>query len=174
MDEKYFLSGTRVMVALDKVGSQYLRTQFRRDARRFLELFLNCILSTVASISVIRQLMRSNCPAIVVSGEHVVPFQLFNKLLNGLVEKGWTRGSEVEACRVEYQSFVQEQLKFERSYTRCRPDVGDVLSFCSAQGGFRAYQHLYKVCIVSNHACCFDFHELLVLPMRLLPFRCSR
>ena len=39
--EQDFLAGTRVMAALDKVGSQYLRTEFRRDARRFLENFVN-------------------------------------------------------------------------------------------------------------------------------------
>ena len=41
IDGKDFLSGTRIMAAVDKVGSQYLRTEFRRDARRFLEEFVN-------------------------------------------------------------------------------------------------------------------------------------
>ena len=45
-DEKDFLANTRVMAALDKVGSQYLQKEFRRDARRFLEDFVNCVLST--------------------------------------------------------------------------------------------------------------------------------
>ena len=49
IDEKDFLSGTRVMAPLDKVGSQYLRTDFFRDARCFLEEFVNCVLSTVPS-----------------------------------------------------------------------------------------------------------------------------
>ena len=82
--------------------------------------------------------------------DDIALFQLFNKLLDGLLEKGWTRGSEVEACRAEYHSFVQEQRRLERSSTRNRPAVGDVLTFCSAQAGFRACQHLYKVCIESN------------------------
>ena len=62
-----------------------------------------------------------------VGGDDVAPFQFFNKLLNGLLEKGWTKGSEVEACQAEYQSFVQEQRQLERLSARSRPDVGDVL-----------------------------------------------
>ena len=37
IDEKDFRAGTRVMGALDKVGSYYLRTEFRRDAPHFLD-----------------------------------------------------------------------------------------------------------------------------------------
>ena len=77
-------------------------------------------------------------------------------LLDGLLEKGWAKGSEVEACRAEYQSFVKEQRQLERSSTRSRPDVGDVLSFCSGQAGFRARRHLYKVCIVAKQTCGFN------------------
>ena len=151
IDDKNFLEGTRVVAALGKVGSQYLQRVFRRDARRFLEDFLNCVLSPVAARSVIGQGLSCFCHAIVVGGDDVAPLQLLNKLLDGLLEKGWTRGSEVEACRAEYQSFVQEQRQMERSSTRSRPDVGDVLSFCSGQASFRARRHLYKVCIVARH-----------------------
>ena len=106
IDEEDFLSGTRVMTALDKVGSQCLQTEFRRDARRFLEEFVNCVLSTVASRSLIGQGLSCFCPAIVIGGDDVAPLHLFNKLLDVLLEKGWTRRSEVEACRAESQSFV--------------------------------------------------------------------
>ena len=75
IDDKDFLAGTRVMAALDKVGSHYLQTEFLRDARRFLEEFVNCVLSTVASRSVIRKGLSCFCPAIVVGGEDVAPFQ---------------------------------------------------------------------------------------------------
>ena len=135
------------MAALGKVSSQYLQKEFRCDALRFLEDFVNCVLSTVAARSIIGKGLSCFCPAIVVSGDDVAPLQLFNKLLDGLLEKGWTKGSGVEACRAEYQSFVQKQRQLERSSTRSRPDVGDVLSFCSGQAGFRARRHLYKVCI---------------------------
>ena len=143
------------MAALDKVGRQYLRAEFRRDACRFLAEFVNCLLSTVASRSAIGQGMSSFCPAIVVGGDNVAPFQLFNMLLDGLFQKGWNKGSEIEACNAENQSFVKEQRQLERTSTESRPDVWDVLSFCSAQAGLRALQHLYNVCIVSNQACCF-------------------
>ena len=165
--DKNFLVGTRVTAALGKVGSHYLQKEFRRDARRFLEEFVNFFLSTVAARSVIGQGLSCFCPAIVVGGDDVAPLQLFNKLLDGLLEKGWTRGSEVEACRAEYQSFVQEQRQLERPSMRSRPDVGDVLSFCSAQAGFRAHRHLYKVCIVADQACGFNPFVLYHPSMRL-------
>ena len=65
-DKKNFLVGTRVMAALGKVGSHYLQTEFCTDARRFLEDFVNCVLSTVASRSVIhwtgsKLLLSCNC-----------------------------------------------------------------------------------------------------------------
>ena len=155
------------MAAFGKVGSHYLQKEFRRDARRLPENFVNYVLSTVAARSVIGQGLSCFCPAIVVGWDDVAPLQFFNKLLDGLLEKGWTRGSEVEACRAEYQSFVQEQRQLERSSTRSRPDVGDVLSFCSGQAGFRARRHLYKVCIVAKQACGFSpcdlFHPFMQL-----------
>ena len=92
IDDKNFLEGTRVMAALCKVGSHCLQKEFRRDARRFLEDFVNCVLPTVAARSVIGQGLSCFCPAIVVGGDDIVPLQLYNKLLDGLLEKGWTRG----------------------------------------------------------------------------------
>ena len=95
IDNKDFLAGTRVMAALDKVGSLYLQTEFRRDALRFLEEFVNCVLSTVASRSVIAQGLSCFYPAIVFGRDDVAPFQLFSKLLDRLLEKGWTRGAKL-------------------------------------------------------------------------------
>ena len=109
IDEKDFLPGIRVTTLLEEVGSQFLLIVFRRDARRFLEEFVNCLLTAVASRSLIGQGKSCFCPLIVVGGDDVTPFQFFNKPLDGLLVKGWTRGSEVEACRAEYQSFLQEQ-----------------------------------------------------------------
>ena len=95
IDEKEFLAGTRVVVALGKVGSHYLQTEFRRDARRFFEDFVNCVLLTVASRSVIGLGLSCFCPAFVVGGDDISDFQLFNKLLDGLLEKSWTRGARL-------------------------------------------------------------------------------
>ena len=49
IDEKDFLSGTRMLTTLNIVGSQFLLTQFLRAARRPFEEFMNCLVSTVAS-----------------------------------------------------------------------------------------------------------------------------
>ena len=145
-----FLAGTRVLAALNKIGSSYLKREFQRDARRFLEEFTSSVLSTVAARSKIGQGLSCFCPAIIIGGDDHAPLHLLGLLLDGLLDHGWVKGSEIEACRSEYQSFVQEQRQLERSSTRSRPDIGDVLSFCSSQAGFRARQHLFKVCIVTK------------------------
>ena len=108
------------------------------------------MLSTVAARSKIGQGLSCFCPAIVIGGDDHAPLHLLCLLLDGLLERGWVKGSEIEACRSEYQSFVQEQRQLERPSTRSRPDIGDVLSFCCSPAGFRARQHLFKVCIVTN------------------------
>ena len=172
-DDKNFLVGTREMAALGEVGRHYLQKEFRRDARQFLENLVNCVLSTVAARSVIGQGLSCFCPAIVVVGDNVAPLQLFNILLDGLLEKCWTTGSEVEGWRAEYQSFVQEQQQLEQSSTRSRADVSDVLSFCSAQAGFRARRNLYKVYIVANQACGFNPFCTVSFFYEALCFRCS-
>ena len=144
------LARTRVLSALNKIGSSYLKREFQRDARRFLEEFTTSVLSTVAARSKIGQGLSCFCPAIIIAGDNHAPLHLLGLLLDGLLDHGWVKGSEIEACRSEYQSFVQEQRQLERSSTRSRPDIGDVPSFCSSQAGSRARQHLLKVCIVTN------------------------
>ena len=145
-----FLSGTRVLAALSKIGSSYLKEEFQREAPRFLEELTTSVLSTVAARSKVGQGLSCFCPAIIIGGDNHAPLHLLGLLSDGLLERGWMKGSEIEACRAEYQSFVQEQRQLERSSTRSRPDVGGVLSFCSSQSGFRARQHLLKVCIVTK------------------------
>ena len=148
--DEEFLSGTQVLAALNKIGSSYLKRDFQRDARRFLEEFTTSVLSTVAALSKVGQGLSCFCPAIIIYADNHAPLHLLGLLLDGLLERGWVKGSEIEACRGEYQSFVQEQRQLERFSTRSRPDRRDVLSFCSLQAGFRARQHLFKVCIVAK------------------------
>ena len=148
--EGEFLTGTRVLAALNKIGSSYLQREFQRDARRFLEDFSTFMLSTVAARSKIGQGLSCFCPAIIIGLDDHAPLHLLGILVDGLLDRGWVKGTEIEACRSEYQSFVQEQRQLERSSTRSRPDIGDVQSFCSSQAGFRARQHLFKICIVTN------------------------
>ena len=144
-----FLAGIRVLAALNKIGSSFLKREFQRDARKLLEEFTTSVLSTVAARS-IGQGLSCFCPAIIIGGNDHAPLHLLGLVLDGLLERGWVKCSEIEAWRSEYQSFVQEQRQLERSSTRSRPDIGDVLSFCCSQAGFRACQHLFKVCIVTN------------------------
>ena len=55
-----FLAGTRVLTALNKIGSSYFKRDFQRDASRFLEEFTTSVLSTVAARSMIGQGLRSS------------------------------------------------------------------------------------------------------------------
>ena len=55
IEEDRFLAGNRVSSVLEKMGSSYLKREFRRDCGKFLEDFVNCVLSTVAARSVIGQ-----------------------------------------------------------------------------------------------------------------------
>ena len=151
IEEDRVLAGTRVLSVLQNVGSSYLKKEFRRDCRKFLEDFLNCVLSTVSARSAIGQGLNCFWPPILVGGNNHVPMQLFDVLLDGLLKKGRVRGAEMEACKSEYQSFVQEQRQLERTSTRGRPNVRNVLTFCSSKAGFRVRCHLYKVCIVSKN-----------------------
>ena len=145
-----FLARTRVLAALNTIGSSYLKREFQRDAPRFLDEFTNSVLSTVTARSKIGQGLSCFCPAIIIAGDDHAPLHLLGLLLDGLLDRGWVKGSEIEAWRSKYQSFVLGQRQPERSLTRSRPDIGDVLSFCSSQAGFGARQHLFKVCIVAN------------------------
>ena len=54
-EEEQFLAGTRVLVALEKVRSFYLKKEFMRDCRKFIEDFVNWVLSTVTAIFAIDQ-----------------------------------------------------------------------------------------------------------------------
>ena len=94
---------------------------------------MKCLFSTVPSRSLVAQGEGCFYPASVISGDDAAPLELFNKMLHGLLEEGWVRGCEVEACRNEYQCFAQQKRQLERSSTRSRPDVGNVLLFRSSQ-----------------------------------------
>ena len=58
-----FPSGTRLLAALNKIGSSYLKRKFQRDDRRFLQ-FTNSVLSFVAARSKIRQGLKCCCTAV--------------------------------------------------------------------------------------------------------------
>ena len=75
IDEEGFRSRTSIMTALNKVRGHCLRTEFRRDTHRFLEEFVNSLLSTVDSRSVIGQAKCCFCPALVGRSRFFPAFQ---------------------------------------------------------------------------------------------------
>ena len=68
IEEDRFLVGTWVLWALEKVGSPYLKREFRRDCRKFLDDFVSCVLSTVAARSTIGQGLSCFCPPVLIGG----------------------------------------------------------------------------------------------------------
>ena len=104
-----FLARTRVLATLKKIGSSYLKKEFQRDARRILEEFTNSVLSTVAARSKIGQGLSCFSPAIILGGDDHAPLHLLGLLFDWLLERGWIKGSDIEAFRAESQSIVQDQ-----------------------------------------------------------------
>ena len=142
--EEHFLEGTRLLSSLEKINSSFLRKEFRKDCRRFLEDLVSTILSTVAARSPIGQGLSCFCPEIVIGGDDYSAFHLFGQLLDGLLELGWVRGSEVEPAQAEFHSFVREQRQLETSGNRSRAPINSVFAFCS-QPSFRSRRNLHKV-----------------------------
>ena len=99
-----FLSRTRVLAALNKIGSCFLKLEVQRDARRFVEEFTISVLSTVAARSKVGQGLSCFCPAIIFGGDNHAPLHLLGLLLDALLECVWMKGGEIEASRAEYQS----------------------------------------------------------------------
>ena len=121
IDEEHFLVGTLIHGALEKMSSSYMRKEFRSNARRFLEK------SAAPFCQSWPPDQSCFCPEIILGGDDHSAFFLYGQLLDGLVECGWEKGSNVEACEAEFQSFVREQRQLERNSTRKRPDVGNIL-----------------------------------------------
>ena len=92
IDDEDFLAGTRVVTAVNKVGGRYLKTEFRGDALRILNEFVNCLLSTVGSITVVGQVLSCLCPAIFGGGD-VALCGFSSGCYMGFREKGGWEGS---------------------------------------------------------------------------------
>ena len=150
MAEEHFLDGTRLLSSLEKINSSILRKESRRDCRRFLEGFVSTILSTVAARSPGGQGLSCFCLEIVIGGDDYSAFHLFGQLLDGLLDLGWIRGSEMEPAKAEFLSFVREQRQVETSGNRSRVPINSVFALCN-QPGFRSWRNLHKVNIM-----CFE------------------
>ena len=148
IEDQHFILGTRVHASLEKMTSQYLKKEFRSSDRRFLEDFTSTVLSTVAARSKLGQGVSCFCPEIIIGGDDHSAFFLFGQLLDGLVECGWEKGSTVEACKAEFQSFVKDQRQLECHASRKHSDISNVLSYLTRQSGFRSRRHLYRVSVV--------------------------
>ena len=144
---EHFLEGIRLLSSLKKVNSSFLRREFRRDCRRFLEDLVSTILSTVAARSPIGHGLSCFCPEIVIGGDDSSAFHLFGQLLDGLLELGWVRGSEVEFAKAEFHSFLREQRQVETSSHRSRAPINSVFAFGN-QLSFRSRRNLHKVGIL--------------------------
>ena len=59
------------------------------------------------------------------------------------------RVSNVEACKVEFQSLLRKQCQLECHSTRNRPGLGNNLADLAQQSRFRGRRHLYRVNSVS-------------------------
>ena len=50
ISEEHFLEGTRLLASLEKMNSNFLRKEFRKDCRRFLEDLVSTILSSCCAV----------------------------------------------------------------------------------------------------------------------------
>ena len=148
VEEDQFLVETRVHAALEKMTSHYFKREFRSSARRFLEEITSTVLSTVAARSKLGQGISSFCSEIFIARDDHSAFFLFGQLLDGFIACGWEKGSTVEACKAEFQSFVNEQRLLECHASRKHSDISNVLSYLTQQSGFRSRRHLYRVSLV--------------------------
>ena len=137
--------GICIHAALEKMSSSYLKKEFRSNACRLLDEFCSTILSTVAARSKLGQGGSCFCPEIILGGDDHSAFFLYGQLLVGLFECAWEKGSNIEACKAEFQSFVREQRQLERHSTRKRPDVGNILVYFAQQTLFQSRRHLFRV-----------------------------
>ena len=145
IEEDQFLVGTHVHAALEKMTSLYLKKEFRNSARRFLEKFTSTVLSTIAARSRLGQDVSCFFPEIIIGGDDHSAFFLMGQLLDGLIAFGWEKGTNIEACKAEFQSFVNDQRQLECDASRKYSDISNVLSYLTHQSGFRKRLHLYRV-----------------------------
>ena len=105
IEEEHFLVGTPVHPVLEKMSSFYLKKEFWTNGHCFLEGFCSAILSTVPARSKLGQNGRCFWPETNLEGDNHSTFFLYGPLLDGLVESGWEKGSNVEAYKARFPVF---------------------------------------------------------------------
>ena len=68
-----------------------MKTEFRRDARKFIDNFVIFAWSIIVANSVVGRGFTCFCPAILISGVERAPLQLFGMISEGLLEKSWVK-----------------------------------------------------------------------------------
>ena len=148
IEEDQFIVGTRVHAALETMTTQNLKKEFRSSARCFLEEFTSTVLSTVAARSKLGQGVSCFCPEIIIGGDDHSTIFLLRQLIDGLIPCGWEKKSNIEACKAEFQSFVNDQRQLECHASLRQSDISNVVSYLTQQSGFRSRRHLYRVSLV--------------------------
>ena len=133
------------------------------------------ILSTVATRSPIGQGLSCFCAKIIIGVDEYSTFQLFGQLLDGLLEHGWDKVSEVDPAKAEFHSSVREQRQKEVNGSRSCVPINNVFAFCN-ESGFRSRPNMHKVSIMVSrnhlgllmifHVCCFKVFQLTALVVR--------
>ena len=133
--EEHFLEGTRLLPSLEKINSSFLRKEFRRECRRFLEDLVSTMLSTVAARSPVGQGLSCFCPEIVIGGDDYSAFHLFGQLLDGLLDLGWIRGRKWNLGRLSSILLSASNDKWKQAAidlgcrsTACLPFVTSLVS----------------------------------------------
>ena len=141
------------------------KKEFLTSACRFLEEFCTTILLTIAAWAKLCQGVSCFRLEKILRGDDFSASFLYGQLLDGLVECDWERGSNVEACNAEFQSFIREQRQLECLSTRKRPERGDILAYVSQQTGFKCRQHLFRVSsvLLEDAGPCHQSESLVVV-----------
>ena len=170
--DEHFLKETRLLSSLEKMNSSVLQKEFLKDCRRFLEDLVSTVLSTVAVRSPVGQGLSCFYTETIIGVDVYSPLHLFGHLLDGLLELGWIRGSEIELAEEECHSFVREQQQVEVSGSRSRVPINSVSAICN-QPGICSRRNLRKVSIMMLrshlgllmilHVCCFQVFQLTAL-----------
>ena len=136
--EELFLEGTRLLSPLEK-NSNFLRKEFRRDCRRFLEDLVSTILSTVAERSPVGQGLSCFCSEIVIGGDEYSAFHLFAQLLDRLLELGWIRGRKLNLRRLNSTLLYASSDRWKKAVIdlvcRSAACLPSVVSLVSVLGG---------------------------------------
>ena len=104
-------------------------------------------LSTVAAHSLVGQGLSCFSPVIIAGSDNYSAFY-FGQLIDGLLNLGWVKGSDVEAARAEFHALVREQHQIEH-IGNLRVPINDVFSFCC---GFRSRHLSYQVSILPENS----------------------